>query len=46
MMITALKKAGAKYTFHRYPRMGHMGINAEVIKRSREFIRKQTVLRN
>jgi acetyl esterase/lipase len=37
-MIDALKKASARHTFHRYPEMGHMGINDEVIARSREFI--------
>ena len=37
----ALKKAGADHVFHRYPEMGHMGINEEVIQRSREFIRRQ-----
>ncbi|MCI0624058.1 MAG: prolyl oligopeptidase family serine peptidase [Acidobacteria bacterium] len=39
-MIEALKKAGARHTFHRYPEMGHMGINDEVIARTREFIRE------
>ena len=40
MMVKALKKTGAVHTFHRYPSMGHMGINKEVIKRSLEFIKK------
>lgn len=40
-MIEALKKAGAPHFFHRYPEMGHMGINDEVIARSLEFIKKQ-----
>ena len=42
LMVDALKKAGASHTFHRYPKMGHMGINQEVIKRAREFIEKMT----
>jgi acetyl esterase/lipase len=42
MMVDALTKAGASHTFHRYPEMGHMGINEEVVKRSREFIEKVT----
>lgn len=42
LMIDALKKAGAPYTFHRYPKMGHMGITDEVIKRSLEFIKQQS----
>src|SRR5579872_6914031 len=29
-MVDALQKAGAPHTFHRYPDMGHMGINQEV----------------
>ncbi|MGE0375395.1 MAG: alpha/beta hydrolase fold domain-containing protein [Planctomycetaceae bacterium] len=37
-MVEALKAAGAKHVFHRYPDMGHMGINEEVIARTREFI--------
>ncbi|MDA1055612.1 MAG: alpha/beta hydrolase [Planctomycetota bacterium] len=41
-MVEALKKVGAPYTFHRYPEMGHMGINDEVIARSREFIEQQS----
>lgn len=40
-MIDALKKADAPHTFHRYPDMGHMGINDEVIRRAREFIEQQ-----
>ncbi|MBC8353777.1 MAG: alpha/beta hydrolase fold domain-containing protein [Planctomycetes bacterium] len=40
-MVEALKKAGAPHTFHRYPDMGHMGINEEVIERAREFIAEQ-----
>ena len=42
LMVDALKKAGVRHTFHRYPKMGHMGINAEVIKRSLEFIKQQS----
>ena len=41
-MVDALKKADAAHAFHRYPKMGHMGINDEVIARSREFIKKQS----
>ena len=41
MMIDALKKAGAPHTFHHYEKMGHMGMNEEVIKRSLEFINEQ-----
>ena len=39
-MIDVLKKAGSRHTFHRYPEMGHMGINDEVIARAREFIKE------
>jgi alpha-L-fucosidase 2 len=42
LMVEALKKAGAPHVFHRYPDMGHMGINAEVILRAREFIEQQS----
>ena len=38
LMIKALEKAGTSHKFHRYPKMGHMGINDEVIQRSLEFI--------
>jgi acetyl esterase/lipase len=41
-MVEALKKAEAPHVFHRYPDMGHMGINDEVITRSREFIKEQS----
>ena len=41
-MVEALKKAGARHDFHRYPDMGHMGINDEVIARAREFIEDQS----
>jgi acetyl esterase/lipase len=40
LMVEALEKAGARHRFHRYPEMGHMGINQEVIDRSLEFIRE------
>ena len=43
LMIDTLKKAGVQHTFHRYPKMGHMGINEEVIKRSLQFIKQQSV---
>lgn len=39
-MIDVLKKAGARHTFHRYPDMGHMGINDEVIDKSRAFTKE------
>ena len=39
-MIEALEKAGARHTFHRYPEMGHMGINDEVIAKSLAFIKE------
>jgi acetyl esterase/lipase len=42
LMVDALKAAGATYTFQRYPEMGHMGINEEVIRRAREFIARQS----
>lgn len=42
MMVEALKEAGAQHKFHRYPAMGHMGINEEVIKRTLEFIKEQS----
>jgi alpha-L-fucosidase 2 len=41
-MIEVLKKAGARHTFHRYPEMGHMGINQEVIDKSLAFIKEQS----
>lgn len=41
-MVEALKKSGANHVFHRYPDMGHMGINDEVIARAREFIKAQS----
>jgi acetyl esterase len=40
IMVEALEKAGAQHTFHRYPEMGHMGINQEVIDKSLAFIEK------
>jgi acetyl esterase/lipase len=39
-MVEALKKAEARHTFHQYPEMGHMGINEEVIDKSRAFIKE------
>jgi acetyl esterase/lipase len=42
LMVEALKEAGARHGFHRYPDMGHMGINVEVIARAREFIEQQS----
>lgn len=45
LMIAALKKAGARHTFHRYPALGHMGINEEVIKKSLAFIKDQSANR-
>jgi acetyl esterase/lipase len=41
-MIDVLEKAGARHTFHRYPEMGHMGINDEVIAKSLAFIKEQS----
>src|SRR5262245_10002984 len=41
LMIEALQKAEAPHEFRRYPTMGHMGINEEVIARALEFIKKQ-----
>ncbi|MFN0050773.1 MAG: prolyl oligopeptidase family serine peptidase [Planctomycetales bacterium] len=38
-MVSALEQGGATFRFHRYPEMGHMGINDEVIARTRDFIR-------
>jgi len=42
LMVDALKKADAPHKFHRYEKMGHMGINQEVIDRSLEFIKQQS----
>jgi dipeptidyl aminopeptidase/acylaminoacyl peptidase len=41
-MVDALMKADAPHKFARYPDMGHMGINEEVILRAREFIEQQS----
>lgn len=41
-MVAALEKAGAPHKFVRYPEMGHMGINDEVIEKSRAFIQEQS----
>ena len=43
-MIEASKKAGAPHTFHRYPEMGHMGINQEVIDKSLAFIKEVSAM--
>ena len=42
LMVEALKKAGSDYAFHRYPEMGHMGINDEVIEKSLRFIKEKS----
>jgi acetyl esterase/lipase len=42
LMVDALRKANAQFTFERYPKMGHMGINEEVIKQALAFIKKQS----
>lgn len=39
-MVEVLRKAEARHTFHRYPDMGHMGINQEVIDKSLAFIKE------
>ncbi|MEX2286878.1 MAG: prolyl oligopeptidase family serine peptidase, partial [Planctomycetaceae bacterium] len=39
-MVDVLQKTGAQHTFHRYPKMGHMGINQEVIDKSLAFIKE------
>lgn len=44
LMVDALKAADARFDFRRYPDMGHMGINDEVIARAREFIQQQSSL--
>jgi acetyl esterase/lipase len=41
LMVEALKKAGADFTFHRYPDKGHMGITDEVIEKSLKFIKEK-----
>jgi acetyl esterase/lipase len=38
-MVGVLGRKGAQHIFHRYPEMGHMGINDEVIAKSLAFIR-------
>jgi len=45
LMVDALRKAGAPFQFQRYPKLGHMGINDEVIKQSLAFIKKQSGLK-
>lgn len=42
LMVDALKKAEASCQFERYPSMGHMGINDEVIKQSLAFIKNHS----
>jgi len=42
LMVAALDKAGAPHKFLRYPDMGHMGINDEVIARTLEFIKEHS----
>jgi len=42
LMVEALKKSGARHTFHRYPTAGHMQVTDEVIERAREFIDKHS----
>jgi acetyl esterase/lipase len=42
LMVAALEKSGAPHKFHRYPDMGHMGINDEVIAKARAFIEDHT----
>jgi len=41
-MVEILEKNAAPHTFHRYPEMGHMGINQEVIDKSLAFIKEQS----
>ncbi len=42
LMVEALRKAEAPFAFERYPKMGHMGINDEVIQQSLKFIKKHS----
>jgi acetyl esterase/lipase len=42
LMVDALRQAKAPHVFQRYPQMGHMGINDEVIARALEFIKKES----
>lgn len=46
LMVEALKRANATYVLKRYPKMGHMGINEEVIKQSLAFIKEQSAQGN
>jgi len=41
-MIEVLQKAEAQHKVHHYPEMGHVGINDEVIARTREFIQENS----
>ena len=45
-MVDVLENAGATHTFHRYPDMGHMGINDEVIQKSLAFIKQISATSN
>jgi acetyl esterase/lipase len=40
IMVEALKKAGARHTFHHYTDLGHMQITQEVIDKSLAFIKE------
>lgn len=42
LMVEALKKSGADFTFHRYPDKGHMGITDEVIDKALKFIKEKS----
>jgi acetyl esterase/lipase len=42
LMVEALRKANASFVFERYPKMGHMGINDEVIRQALAFIKMQS----
>src|SRR5690242_14431336 len=42
LLVDALRKANAPFQFQRDPTMGHMGINDEVIKQARAFIKEQS----
>ena len=41
-MIEVLQQAEARHAFHRYPKLGHMGINEEVIQQSLAFIKEES----
>ena len=42
LMVDTLKEVKAEFTFHRYEKMGHMGITEEVIKQSLRFIKEES----